>query len=102
MLYLKESQNRAPLGFRGEPELLKKSPVIADENTKCFWKCFEQGSGVFIVRDVLAAVRRLAVEMGRGTGDDFETRRAIDIIFLIFNLPARHGNVERYRQYDRR
>ena len=57
-------------------------------------KCIEPGSGVSIVRDVLVVVRRLAVEFGRGTGDDIETRRAFDIIFLNFHLPARHGNVE--------
>lgn len=51
---------------------------------------------------MLIAVQRLAVEMGRGTGDDFETRRAFDIIFLIIHLSARHGNVEKYRRYDSR
>jgi len=50
--------------------------------------------------DVLEAVRRLAVEMGHWTGDDIETRRAFDISFFVNNLPARHGNVGRYRQYD--
>ena len=67
---------------------------------KVVWKCIEAGSGVFIVLDVLEAVRRLTVEIGHWTGDDIETRRAFDIPFFINNLPARHGNVGRYRKYD--
>ena len=69
---------------------------------KVVWKCIEAGSGVFIVLDVLEAVRRLTVEMGHWTGDDIETRRAFDISFSIVNLPARHGNFGKYRQYDKR
>lgn len=69
---------------------------------KVFWKCIELGSGVFIVLDVLETVRRLTVEMGHWTGDDIETRRAFDISFFIINLPSRHGNVGKYRQYDKR
>jgi len=64
--------------------------------------CIELGCGVFIVLDVQEAVRRLTVGMGHWTGDAIETRRAFDISFFIVNLPARHGNVGRYRQYDKK
>jgi hypothetical protein len=80
---------------------LKKSPVIADENTKGFLEVHRTGKlGFHRLRWL--AVRRLTVEMGHWTGDDIETRRAFDISFFIVNLPARHGNVGRYRQYDKK
>jgi hypothetical protein len=60
---------------------VKKLPVIADENSKYFWE------------EVPVAGRHLAVGMSRGTGGDIETCRAFDIIYLIFDLPARRGNV---------
>ena len=67
-----------------------------------FWKCIELGSGVFNARYVPVAVRRLAVEMGHWTGDDIESPRDFYITFFIVNLPARHGNVGKYRQYYNR
>lgn len=65
-------------------------------------KCIEMGRGVFIEGEVSAADRHLAVEMSRATGDDSEAYRVFDIIYFIFNLPARHRNVGKYRQYNRR
>ena len=67
-----------------------------------YGKCIEMGSVVFIDGDVPAADRHLAVEMSRGTGDDREAYGVFDIIFFIFHLPARHCNVGKYRQYNRR
>jgi len=90
------------LGIRSEQELLKKSPILADENTKGCMEVHRTGKWGFTVFDVLEAARRLAVEMGHWTGDDIETRRAFDISFFVNNLPARHGNVGRYRQYDKK
>jgi hypothetical protein len=78
---LPPQEEYAGIPYGCEPERLKKSPVVADEN----------------VRIVFGAV-----EMDRGTGDDLETCTAFDFIFLIFNLTARHGNVGWYRQYNRK
>lgn len=64
-----------------ERRSVKKSPVIADENTKGFLEVYRNGKW--------------------GTGDDFETCGDFDIIFLFIDLPARHGNVGRCRQYNR-
>jgi hypothetical protein len=50
---------------------------------------------------VPVADRRLALEIRRGTGEDIETYRVLDIIFFIFNLPACFGNVGKYRQHNR-
>jgi hypothetical protein len=64
-----------------EQERVKKSPVFADEYTKC--------SG---------ADRHPAAETSRGTGEDLETRRVFDLVFFFFDLPARHGDVRKFRQ----
>jgi len=81
---------------------VKKSPAIADMNTEVYGKCIDMGSGVVIDGGVPVADRHLAVEMIRVTGDDSEAYRVFDIVFFIFNLPARHRNVGKYRQYNRR
>jgi hypothetical protein len=54
------------------------------------------GRGVFIEGEDPGADRHLAVEMSRATGDDSEAYRVFDIIYFIFNLPARHRNVGKY------
>src|SRR3990170_7002355 len=33
--------------IRGEPELVKKSPAIADENTECLWEMYRNGKWGF-------------------------------------------------------
>jgi hypothetical protein len=77
---LRPQAGYAGIPYGCEPERLKKFPVIADENANCI----------------------RAVEKDRETGDDLETCTAFDFIFLIFNLPARHGNVGWYRQFNRK
>ena len=43
-----QTMGRCQPVIKSEQEPLKKSPVIADENTKGFWKCVEMGNGIFI------------------------------------------------------
>jgi hypothetical protein len=57
--------------------------------------------GRFIDWDVPIADRHPAVDMRRGTGDDIEAFGVFDIILFGDHLPARHGNVGEYRQFNR-
>lgn len=64
-----------------ERERVKKSPVFADEYRRGF--------------------ESRPASCGRnepGTGDDLETRRVLDIVFFFLDLPARNGDVRKYRQ----